>query len=88
MSVCVQALLSLQVVPSAAAGLLQAPEVRSHVPAVWQASDTVQTIAVPTQVPAWQASPVVHLLLSLQVVPSAASGLLHCPVVGSQVPAT
>ena len=42
----------------------------------------------PTQVPAWQRSVVVHMLLSLQVVPSAASGLLHTPVVGLHVPAT
>jgi len=87
-SLCVQALLSLQVVPSEAAGLLQVPLVRSQVPAVWQASDAVQVTAVPAQVPAVQVSPVVHLLLSSQVVPFAASGLLHAPVFGSQVPAT
>jgi len=87
-SVVVQALLSLHALPSVANGLLQVPVDRSHVPAAWQMSDAVQTTAAPAQVPAWQVSVVVHLLLSLQLVPSAASGLLHAPVVGSQVPAT
>ena len=87
-SVVVQALLSSHALPLVAGGLLQVPVDRSQVPAAWQMSDAVQTTAVPTQVPAWQRSVVVHMLLSLQVVPSVASGLLHWPVVGSQVPAT
>jgi hypothetical protein len=87
-SVVVQAFMSSHAFPSVAGGLLQAPLDRSHVPAAWQMSDAVQVTAVPAQAPAWQVSPVVHLLLSLQLVPSAASGLVHWPVVGSQVPAT
>jgi hypothetical protein len=85
-SVVVQALLSSHALPSVAAGLLQAPDVRSQVPAAWQMSDAVQVTAVPTQVPAWQASPVVHLLPSSQAVPLTAGGLVHWPVVGSQAP--
>src|SRR5215831_15042575 len=38
--------------------------------------------------PAWQASPVVQALLSLQVVPFGAAGFEQTPVVGAQVPAT
>ena len=39
------------------------------------------------QAPAWQLSPVVQALLSLQGVPFAADGFEHAPVAGSQVPA-
>jgi hypothetical protein len=42
----------------------------------------------PEQAPAWQDSPSVHPSLSLQVVPSSASGFEHWPVAGSQLPAT
>src|SRR5579883_258743 len=42
----------------------------------------------PVQVPFWQVSVWVQALPSLQVVPLAAAGLEHWPVVGSQVPAT
>src|SRR5215831_5124526 len=38
--------------------------------------------------PAWQASPVVQALLSLQVVPFGAAGFEQVPVAGLQVPAT
>jgi hypothetical protein len=38
--------------------------------------------------PAWHVSVCVHLLPSLQVVPSVALGLLHTPVDGLHVPAT
>src|SRR5205809_3446160 len=41
-SVCVQALLSLHVVPSGATGFVQVPVPGSHVPAVWQPSEAVQ----------------------------------------------
>jgi hypothetical protein len=40
------------------------------------------------QLPAAQASPTVHALLSLQVVPSGAVGLEQKPVEGLHVPAT
>jgi len=78
----------LHAVPSATGGLLQAPVVRSQVPAEWQLSDAVQTTGVPAQAPAVQLSFVVHLLLSSQVVPLAAFGLVHAPVVGSHAPGT
>src|SRR5439155_6379 len=42
-SVCVQALPSLQAVPSALAGLLQAPVAGLQVPAVWHWSEAVHT---------------------------------------------
>ena len=71
----------------AAAG--QVPVVVLQVAITWHSSGVGQTTApAPVQVPAWQVSVAVHMLLSLQLVPLAASGLLHAPVVGSQVPAT
>ncbi len=79
----------LHAVPSAlgvAAG--QVPEVMLQVASTWHSSGAGQTTGLPVQAPAWQASFIVHGLLSLQVVPLAASGLLHWPVLGSQVPAT
>jgi hypothetical protein len=45
------------------------------------------TCAAPTQAPAWHLSVVVQALLSLQVVLFGFSGLLHCPVLASQLPA-
>jgi hypothetical protein len=48
----------------------------------------VQVTALPEQVPAWQVSPVVHGLPSLQVVPFGAVGFEQAPVVGSHVPVT
>src|SRR5215831_5902036 len=85
----VQALLSLQVVPFGAAGFEQMPVAGAHVPATWHWSDAVQTVAVPpVQAPAWQASPVVQALPSLQAVPLAAFGFEQTPLVGSQVPGT
>jgi hypothetical protein len=39
------------------------------------------------QAPAWQVSPLVQALPSLQGVPSATDGFVQAPVVGSQVPA-
>src|SRR5262245_23997370 len=85
----VQALLSLQVVPFGAAGFEQTPVAGAQVPATWHWSDAVQTFAVPpVHAPAWQASPVVQALPSLQVVPFAAFGFEQTPVVVSQTPAT
>jgi hypothetical protein len=46
------------------------------------------TLLPPTHAPAWQVSTVVQALLSLQLVPSEEAGLEHCPVAGSQVPAS
>ena len=83
----VQALLSLHVVPFGAFGFEQLPVAGSQVPATWQESDAVQTFAVPpVQTPVWQASPVVHALLSLHVVPFVFGGLVQRPLVWSQVP--
>ena len=87
-SVCVHALPSLHVVPFAAAGLEHWPVVGLHVPARWHWSDAVQvTGLLPVQVPAWHVSVCVHALPSLHVVPFAATGLEHWPVVASHVPA-
>src|SRR5579862_6050065 len=88
LSPCVQALLSLQAVPSTAVGFEHVPACGSQVPATWHWSDAVQTTAVPAHVPPWQLSPCVQALPSLQPVPSAAVGFEHVPVCGSQVPAT
>jgi hypothetical protein len=41
----------------------------------------------PVQVPFWQASVCVHALPSLHVVPFAATGFEHWPLLGLQVPA-
>jgi hypothetical protein len=70
MSVVVQALPSLQEVPAGAGGVLQVPLAGLQVPATWQASEAVQTVAVPpTQWPApSQWSAVVQALPSSQVV--------------------
>jgi hypothetical protein len=88
LSLCVQALPSLQVVPLAAIGFEQEPVMASHVPATWHASLAVHvTGLVPVQVPFWQVSVSVQALPSLQLVPFAATGLEHCPVVVLHVPA-
>ena len=80
----------MHAVPSAlgaAAG--QVPVLVLQVAITWHSSGVGQTTAAPpVQVPAWQVSVAVHMLLSLQLVPSVASGLLHWPVLGLQVPAT
>jgi hypothetical protein len=48
----------------------------------------VQVTALPPEhAPARHASPVVHALLSLQVVPLFAIGFEHSPVAGAHVPA-
>src|SRR5437870_2077387 len=83
----VQALPSVQMVPVAARGFEQVPVAGSQVPAGWHWSGAGHATAVPVQVPAWQVSPAVHALPSLQAVPLAATGLEQVPVAGSQVPA-
>jgi hypothetical protein len=85
----VQALPSLQPVPSGAAGLEQAPVEESHVPATWHWSAAAQVTGLaPTQLPAWQVSDWVQALPSLHPLPLGAAGLEQAPVVASQVPAT
>jgi len=89
-SVCVQALPSVQVVPSVLLGFEHTPVDGSQVPATWHWSSAVQVtveVGLP-QVPFWQVSPDVQALLSLHVLPFALLGFEHTPVDGSQVPAT
>ena len=88
LSLCVQALPSLQAVPFAFAGFEQVPVLRSQVPARWHWSPAVQTTGfAPLQAPAWQASLCVQAFPSLQVVPFAFAGFEQVPVLGLQVPA-
>jgi hypothetical protein len=76
-----------QGVPSGLLGLEQ-PLVGLHVPASWQASMAVQLIgAPPPQVPCWHVWSVTHMLPVEHAVPSAATGVEHMPLVGSQTPA-
>ena len=89
LSVRVQALPSLQDVPSVAAGFEQAPVVGLQVPATWHWSLGAQvTGAPPVQAPAWQLSFTVQALPSLHAVPFVAAGFEQVPVVELQVPAT
>jgi len=88
-SVCVQALPSLQALPLIFAGFEHVPVVGEQVPAVWHWSEAVQTTGLlPVQTPLWQVSVCVQALPSLQVLPLAFAGLEHVPVVGEHVPAT
>ena len=76
-------------VPSAAVGFEHAPLLGSQVPATWHPSLAVQFTGLdPVQLPAEHAYVAKHLLLPMQVVPSAAVGFEHAPLPGSQVPAT
>src|SRR5436190_18205035 len=78
---------SSQTVPLASAGFEQTPVDGAHTPAPWHMSVAPHTLgAPPTQTPEAQASTVVHRLPSLQVVPSASTGIEQAPVVESQVP--
>src|SRR5437867_4412692 len=84
----VQALPSLQLVPLATGwGFGQVPVAGSQLPPVWHWSGAGHTMPVPLQTPAWQVSPVVQVLPSLQAVPLATGGFEQVPVAGSQVPA-
>src|SRR5438552_18563121 len=66
-SVCVHALPSVQGVPSAWAGLVQAPVAGSQVPAVWHCSEAVHTTGIVlTQEPATQQAGCVHAFPSAQ----------------------
>ena len=85
----VHKLSSLQPVPLVTEGLLHAPLAGSQVPATWQSSLAVQTMGLwPTHPPPSQLSESVQASLSEHPDPLAAVGLLHAPLVGSQVPAT
>jgi hypothetical protein len=87
-SVWVQALPSLQLVPFATAGFEHTPVLGLHVPAVWHWSEAVQTTGLlPTHTPLSQVSVWVQALPSLQLVPFAAAGFEHTPVLGLHVPA-
>ena len=86
-SICVHALTSLHIVPSALAGLEHMPVVVLDVPSLWHESGAVQTTGIaPVQVPAWQESVCVQALLSLQGVLFGAAGLEHMPVIVLHVP--
>src|SRR5437870_5641077 len=87
-SVCVQALPSLQGAPSALAGLLQTPVAGLQAPAVWHWSAAVHTTGLaPTQAPAAQVSVCVQALPSSHGAPLGLAGLLQTPVAGLQASA-
>src|SRR5207248_1149783 len=74
-SLCVQALPSLQAVPLAAAGLEHCPVEGLQVPATWHWSEAGKAMGwETTQVPIWQVSVCVQASPSVQVVPFAAAG--------------
>src|SRR5438477_328155 len=86
LSVCVQALASLQGVPFVAVGLEQLPVAGLHVPAAWHWSRAVQvTGLLPTQLPLWQVSVCVQALPSVQGVRSVERGVGQVPVAGWHV---
>src|SRR6185295_4966225 len=88
-SVRVQALPSLQLVPSLAFGLEHVPVAVSQAPATWHWSEAVHVTGLaPVQTPTWHVSVRVQPLPSLHVVPFGAAGLEHVPVAGSHTPAT
>jgi hypothetical protein len=88
-SVCVQPLPSLQLVPLGLAGLEQVPFAGLHVPASWHWSLAVHTTRFePVHVPLWQVSVCVQPLPSLQLVPFGLVGVEQLPFAGSQVPAS
>ena len=80
-SVRVQALASLQVVPSGLFGFEHVPLAGLQVPTSWHASLAVQTTGLePVHVPDWQVSVRVHALPSLQLVPFDLAGFEQTPV--------
>src|SRR5437667_12636310 len=87
-SVCVQALSSLQAVPSALGGFEHTPVLVLQVPASWHWSSAVQTIGLePMQVPLWQVSVWVQGLASLHGTPSSFAGAERLAVAGWEVSA-
>ena len=89
-SVCVQALPSLHVVPFGLAGFEQAPVRRVAGAGVVAliASPCTTTGFAPVHAPAWQVSVCVQALPSLHVVPFGFAGFEQMPGAGSQVPAS
>ena len=85
-SLPLQTLASAQEVP-VAAGVCVTPATESQLSDVHGLLSSTGTAEPGVQVPAWQASPAVHALLSLHSVPLGAMGLEQAPVLGSQVPA-
>jgi hypothetical protein len=72
----------------ATGGFEQVPVAVLHVPAAWHWSLAAQVTGFePVQAPAWHESAWVQALPSLHEAPSAFAGLVHAPVVVSQVPA-
>src|SRR5438552_1279872 len=89
LSLCVQALPSLQLVPLAAVGLEHLPVAGSQVPATWHWSKAVQTTGLdPTQLPFWQLSLCLLAWPSLQLVLLASPARRSSDLAGSHVPAT
>jgi hypothetical protein len=68
-------------------GFEQTPVVVLHVPALWHWSLALQvTGLLPVQTPVWHVSLCVHLLPSLQALPSVLLGFEQTPVALSQLP--
>jgi hypothetical protein len=87
-SAWVQALPSLQALPSALGEFEQTPVDGLHV-ATWHWSEAVQVTGLaPVHTPAWQESVWVQALPSLQALPSALGGFEQRPVDGEQTPAS
>src|SRR5205814_1683566 len=81
LSVWVQALPSLQAVPSALAGFEHVPVLGLQAPATWHWSGAGHATGLPpTQAPDWQVSVWVQALPSLQAAPSILAGFEHRPV--------
>src|SRR5437879_13840203 len=86
-SVCVQALPSLQALPLAFAGFEHVPVAGSQVPAVWHWSEAVQTTGLlPVHTPLWQVSVWVQALPSSQVPALVLGGFEHVAVAVSEGP--
>src|SRR2546428_6431214 len=86
-SVCVQALPSLQAAPSSLAGWVQMPDAGLQVPAVWHWSAAVHTTGFPpAQAPASQVSVCVQALPSSHGAPLSLGGLVQPPDAGLQTP--
>jgi len=66
----VHAFASLHVVPFVLFTGAGQPVAGTHAPIVWHWSVVQVTVVPPVHAPAWQVSPVVHALLSLQLVPA------------------
>ena len=83
-----QAVPSLQEVPSGLTGFVQTPLEGSHAPVKWHWSRGAQVTVVigAPQDPAMQRSPVVQAVPSLQGAPSGLAGFEQTPVAASQAP--